>query len=80
MEYNSWWHYNQLYITYNYHRHLLTEKQVNSKKNFIAAATQTKLIPETKSIPETKPSLIHMVACKTVREYKRNREKLQKCC
>ena len=29
---------------------------------------------------ETKPRLIHMVACKTVGEYKRNQEKIRKFC
>ena len=44
------------------------------RKNYIAIAT------ETKPIPETKPRLIHMAACKTVGEYKRNQEKIRKFC
>ena len=44
------------------------------RKNDIAIAT------EAQPIPETKPRLIHMVACKTVGEYKRNQEKIRKFC
>ena len=43
------------------------------RKNDIAIATETKPIHE-------KPRLIHMVACKTVGEYKRNQEKTRKFC
>ena len=44
------------------------------RKNDIAIATETKPLPH----PEPKPRLIHMVACKTVGEYKRNQEKIRK--
>ena len=46
------------------------------RKNDIAIATET--IP--RPPPEPKPRLIHMVACKTVGEYKRNQEKIRKFC
>ena len=50
------------------------------RKSDIAIATETKPIPETRPNPEPKPRLIHMVACKTVVEYKRNQEKIRKFC
>ena len=31
-------------------------------------------------LPEAKPRLIHMVACKTIGEYRRNQEKIKKFC
>ena len=46
------------------------------RQNDIAIATETKPLPP----PEPKPRLIHMVACKTVGEYKRNKEKIRKFC
>ena len=46
------------------------------RKNDIAIATETIPIPP----PEPKPRLIHMVACKTVGEYRRNQEKIRKFC
>ena len=47
------------------------------RKNDLAIVTETKpREPE----PEPKPRLIHMVACKTVGEYKRNQEKIRKFC
>ena len=71
MEHNSRWNHNQLYSTHNYNRHSFTEKHTNSK-NDIAIAT------ETKPIPEPIPRLIHMVACRTEKEYKKNQEKIRK--
>ena len=57
----------------NYTPHTITidtplRKNTVIQKNDIAIATETKPIPE-------KPKLIHLVACKTVGEYKRNQEK-----
>ena len=46
------------------------------RKNDIAIQYHTIPIP----LPEPKPQLIHMVACKTVGEYKRNQEKIRKFC
>ena len=62
----------------NYTPHTITidtplRKNTVIRKNDIAIATETKPIPE-------KPRLIHMVACKTVGEYKRNQEKIRKFC
>ena len=63
----------------NYTPHTITidtplRKNTVIRKNDIAIAT------ETKPIPETKPRLIHMVACKTIGEYRRNQEKIKKFC
>ena len=57
----------------NYTPHTITvdtplRKNTVIRKSDIAIAT------------ETKPRLIHMVACKTVGEYKRNQEKIRKFC
>ena len=62
----------------NYTPHTITidtplRKNTVIRKNDIAIATETKPIPE-------KPRLIHMVACKTVGEYKRNQENIRKFC
>ena len=62
----------------NYTPHIITidtplRKNTVIRKNDIAIATETKPIPE-------KPRLIHMVACETVGEYKRNQEKIRKFC
>ena len=73
MEHNFRWNDNQIYphtITIDT---LLRENTV-IRKNDIAIAS------ETKPIIEPKPRLIHMVACKTVEEYKRNQEKIRKFC
>ena len=69
----------------NYTPHTITidtplRKNTVIRKNHIAIATETVPIPETKPIPEPKPRLIHMVACETVGEYKRNQEKIRKFC
>ena len=63
----------------NYTPHTITidtplRKNTVIRKNDIAIAT------ETKPKPVTKPRLLHMVACKTVGEYKRNQEKIRKFC
>ena len=42
---------------------------------YIAIATETKQLTT-----ETKPRPIHMVACKTIGQYKRNKEKMRKFC
>ena len=49
------------------------------RKNDLAIVTEKKTLP-TQQIVENKPRLIHMVACKTVGEYKRNQEKIKKFC
>ena len=46
------------------------------RKNDIARAGEIKPLPP----PEQKPRLIHVVACKTVGNYKRNKEKIRKFC
>ena len=63
----------------NYTPHTITidtplRKNTVIRKNDIAIAT------ETKPLPEIKPRLIHMVACKTIGEYRRNQEKIKKFC
>ena len=63
----------------NYTPHTITidtplRKNTVIRKNDIAIAT------ETKPLPETKPRLIHLVACKTIGEYRRNQEKIKKFC
>ena len=63
----------------NYAPHTITidtplRKNTVIRKNDLAIAT------ETKPLPETKPCLIHMVACKTIGEYRRNQEKIKKFC
>ena len=66
----------------NYSPHTITLDTDNRRntvirKNHLAIVTETKpREPE----PEPKPRLIHMVACKTVGEYKRNQEKIRKFC
>ena len=63
----------------NYTPHTITidtplRKNTVLRKNDIAIAT------ETKPLQEIKPRLIHMVACKTIGEYRRNQEKIKKFC
>ena len=53
------------------------------RKNTVIRKSDLAIVTEQKPIPETtkeqqKPRLIHMVACKTVGEYKRNQEKILK--
>ena len=58
-----------------------TPKRKNTviTKNDIAIATESiPLPPPEPKPPEMKPRLIHMVACKTIGEYKRNQEKIRK--
>ena len=57
----------------NYTPHTITldtslRENTVTRKNDRAIATETKPLPKP---PETKPQLIHMVACKTVGQYKR---------
>ena len=47
------------------------------RKNDLAIVTEKKTLPTHQTV-ENKPRLIHMVACKTVGEYKRNQEKIKK--
>ena len=63
----------------NYTPHTITidtplRKNTVLRKNDIAIAT------ETKPLQERKPRLIHMVACKTIGEYRGNQEKIKKFC
>ena len=76
MEYNSRWNYNELFP----HKIPLdTDNRKNTviRKNDLAIVTETK---PRESEPEPKPRLIHMVACKTVGEYKRKKEKIKNFC
>ena len=55
------------------------------RKNTVIRKSDLAKVNEQKPIPEItrerqKPRLIHMVACKTVGEYKRNQEKIKKFC
>ena len=51
------------------------------RKSDLAIATETYQKPTTPpQTQESKPRLMHFVACKTVREYNRNREKIPKYC
>ena len=51
------------------------------RKNDITIVTESiPLPPPQPKPPETKPRLIHMVACRTVGDYKRNQEKIRKFC
>ena len=52
------------------------------RKNAVIRKSDLAIVTEKKSLPapqiiEQKPRLIHMVACKTVGECKRNQEKIQ---
>ena len=52
-----------------------------TRKSDLAIATETYEKPAPPpQIQEPKPRLMHFVACKTVREYNRNREKIRKFC
>ena len=51
------------------------------RKSNLAIATETYQKPTSPpQLQEPKPRLIHFIACKTVREYNRNREKIRKFC
>ena len=55
------------------------------RKNTVIRKSDLAIVNEQKPIPEItteqqKPRLIHMAACKTVGEYKRNQEKIKKFC
>ena len=80
MEYNTRRYNNRVLTTHSNHRYAQTENTV-IRKNDIAIATESipRPPPQPKP-PETKPRIIHMVACKTVGEYKRNQEKIRKFC
>ena len=64
MEHNTRWYNYKLFPNNNNTRHTQPQKRC-SKKNDLAV------------VNETKPRLMHFVACKTVREYKRNQEKIK---
>ena len=50
-----------------------TRKRTVNRKNDLAIVTETKPIESIEKL-----RLIHMVACKTIGEYKRNQEKIKK--
>ena len=50
------------------------------RKSDLAIATETYQKPTPPQTKESKPRLMHFVACKTVREYNSNREKIRKFC
>ena len=60
-----------------------THSRTNTRirKSYLAIATETYQKPTPPpQTQETKPRLMHFVACKTVREYIKNREKIRKFC
>ena len=68
----------------NYSPHTITI-DTPLRKNTVIRKNQLAIVNEQKPITELteeqqKPRLIHMVACKTVGEYKRNQEKIKKFC
>ena len=68
----------------NYSPHTITI-DTPLRKNTVIRKNQLAIVNEQKPITESteeqqKPRLIHMVACKTVGEYKRNQEKIKKFC
>ena len=63
----------------NYTPHTITI-DTPLRKNTVIQKNDIAIASETRPILETKPRLIHMVACKTVGEYKRNQEKISKLC
>ena len=66
----------------NYSPHTVT-LDTDNRKNTVVRRNDLAIVTETKpreTEPEPKPRLIHMVACKTVGEYKRNQEKIRKFC
>ena len=66
----------------NYSPYTIT-LDTDNRKNTVIRKSDLSIVTETKSLEpesEPKPRLIHMVACKTVSEYKRNQEKIRKFC
>ena len=66
----------------NYSPHTIT-LDTDNRKNTVIRRNDLAIVTETnprEPEPEPKPRLIHMVACKTVGEYKRNQEKIRKFC
>ena len=66
----------------NYSPHTIT-LDTDNRKNTVIRKNDLAIVTETKpreSEPDPKPRLIHMVACKTVGEYKRSQEKIRKFC
>ena len=61
----------------NYTPHTITI-DTPLRKNTVIRKKNIAIAKETKPLPETKPRLIHMVACKTISEYRRNQEKIKK--
>ena len=59
-----------------------TQSRTNTRnrKSDLAIATETYQKPTPPQTQEPKPRLMHFVACKTVREYIKNREKIHKFC
>ena len=54
-------------------------KNTVTRKNDLAIVTEKKALPTQQTVVNN-TRLIHMVACKTVGEYKRNQEKIKKFC
>ena len=50
------------------------------RKSDLAIATKTYQKPTPQQKQKPKPQLVHFIACKTVREYNRNRENIRKLC
>ena len=67
MEHNTRRYNYKLHSNNNNTRHTQPQKHINQKSDLAI-------------VNETKPRLIHFVACKTVREYKRNQEKIKEFC
>ena len=62
------------------HTHTIT-LDTNTRKNTVIRKNDLAIVTETKPLETTeKPRLKHMVACKTVGEYKRNQEKIKRFC
>ena len=75
MEHNSRRNNNTLFTPHNNLRYEHKKKHCYSKKNDLATVTETKPLETIE-----KPRLPHMVACKTVGEFKRNQDKIKKFC
>ena len=64
----------------NYSPHTIT-LDTNTRKNPVIRKNDLAIVTETKPLETTeKPRLNHVVACKTVGEYKRNQAKLKRFC
>ena len=64
----------------NYSPHTITLDTTNRKNTVIRKNDLAIVTEKIHHEPEPKPRLMHMVACKTVGEYKQNQEKIRKFC